>query len=416
MDRMFAKPFIGSIECGDGVYGLARDFGRLGVFATSGAMGEIAVHDIPTRQTLLSLPQAHSGIVNSLAFTHTSKSKRGDSRLLSAGVDRAVRMWDANYSTDAGDEAGTVDDQSLNYHKPLRTWTANAGVNSLSHNRELATFATASNAVQIWDESRTEPMETYKWGHDIVNTVKFSPTEITLLAASGSDRTISLWDMRVNGGSIGRILTPYKMNDLAFNPIMPTLLLSAGEDHDLHLWDIRNMGKGSLQVYKDHVAAVTTCDWSPTGQQIASGGWDRTIRIWDRNHGRSKDCYHTKRMQRLMNIQYSLDSRFVVSGSDDGNVRVWKSRASDKLGQIDGREREKMEYRDTLRERWGGVGEVRQVERRRNLPKAIRTASKLKRTMLDARQTKDNNLRSHSKLGESKPKSEKKKSVVAEQM
>lgn len=235
------------------------------------------------------------------------------------------------------------------------------------------------------------------------------------MAAAAGDRSISLWDTRVAGGSIGRILTPFKMNDLSFNPILPTLLLSAGEDHNLYLWDIRNMGGGASQVYKDHVAAVTSCDWSPTGQQIASGGWDRTVRIWDKNHGRSSDCYHTKRMQRLMNVQYSLDSKYVLTGSDDGNLRVWKARASDKIGQMDARERDRINYRDSLRERWGGVGEVRQVERRRNLPKAIRNASKLKKTMVDSQKTKEENSRLHTQAGQTKPKSEKKKSVIKEQ-
>ena len=432
MDRMFAKPFIGSIECGDGVYGMARDSGRLGVVATSGAMGEVAVHDIPTQQTLLNLPDAHDGIVSSLTFSHTSKSRRGDSRLLSAGVDKTVKMWDANYSTDSGDSAGHIDPDSVNGgQKALRVWTANAGVkwvtvyvvfallthrpSSITHNRLHPTFATASNAIQLWEEARTEPIETYQWGHDNISAVKFSPTEHTIMAAAGSDRSVSMWDTRVNGGSIGRIMTPFKMNDLSFNPILPTLLLTAGEDHNLYTWDIRNLGNGALQVYKDHVAAVTTCDWSPTGQQIVSGGWDRTVRIWDKNHGRSNDCYHTKRMQRLMNVQYTLDSKYVLTGSDDGNLRIWKSRASDKIGQIDSRERDKMNYRDSLRNKWGGVGEVRKVERRRNLPKAIRNASQLKRTMVDASKAKEENVRSHTKAGQSKPKSEKKRAVVSEQ-
>ncbi|TIC66067.1 WD40 repeat-like protein [Wallemia mellicola] len=416
MDRMFAKPFIGAIECGDGVYGMARDSARLGVVATSGAMGELAIHDVPTRQTLLSVPNAHQGIVSSLAFSHTSKSLRGDSRLLSAGLDKHVRMWDANRSTDAGDDAGLIDEEDATAEqKPLRTWTANAGVNCITHNLLHPTFATASNAIQVWEEARTEPVETYTWGHDNISALKFSPTEHTIMAAAAGDRSISLWDTRVAGGSIGRILTPFKMNDLSFNPILPTLLLSAGEDHNLYLWDIRNMGGGAIQIYKDHVAAVTSCDWSPTGQQIASGGWDRTVRIWDKNHGRSSDCYHTKRMQRLMNVQYSLDSKYVLTGSDDGNLRIWKARASEKIGQMDARERDRINYRDSLRERWSGVGEVRQVERRRNLPKAIRNASKLKKTMVDSQKTKEENSRLHTQAGQTKPKSEKKKSVIKEQ-
>lgn len=42
-------------------------------------------------------------------------------------------------------------------------------------------------------------------------------------------------------------------------------------------------------------------------------------------------------------------------------------------------------------------------------------ASKLKRTMLDARRVKEERRRAHTRAGENKPKAEKKKVVIAEQ-
>lgn len=40
------------------------------------------------------------------------------------------------------------------------------------------------------------------------------------------------------------------------------------------------------------------CDWSPTGEGFVSGSYDRTVRLWNREEGKSRDVYHTKRMQR----------------------------------------------------------------------------------------------------------------------
>jgi len=53
--------------------------------------------------------------------------------------------------------------------------------------------------------------------------------------------------------------------------------------------------------------------------------------------------------------------------------------------------------------------------RRRHLPKAIYSTSKLKQTMLDSRNTKEERRRQHSRAGETKPKAERKKFVIAEQ-
>lgn len=68
-------------------------------------------------------------------------------------------------------------------------------------------------------------------------------------------------------------------------------------------------------------------------------------------------------LRRVFATLYTLDSRFVLSGSDDSNLRIWKARASEKLGVIDKREMARKEYRDGLREKWGSVAEVAKLER-----------------------------------------------------
>jgi hypothetical protein len=65
---------------------------------------------------------------------------------------------------------------------------------------------------------------------------------------------------------------------------------------------------------------------------------------------------------------YSADARFVITGSDDGNVRIWKAKASDKLGIITARERAAMEYRESLKERWKVDAEVDRVMRYARFP------------------------------------------------
>lgn len=60
---------------------------------------------------------------------------------------------------------------------------------------------------------------------------------------------------------------------------------------------------------------------------------------------------------------FTSDSKFVLSGSDDGNVRLWKANASEKLGIIDTRERAALEYRNALKERWKMDKEVGKIVR-----------------------------------------------------
>ena len=143
---------------------------------------------------------------------------------------------------------------------------------------------------------------------------------------------------------------------------------------------------------------------------------------------------------RVSATMYTADARFVLTGSDDGNVRIWKARASDKLGVITARERAAMEYRESLKERWKMDAQVGKVSRcvispgsashifghltgdarlsicrSRHIPKPVYKAAQLKRTMLDARRVKEERRRKHTRAGESKPAAERKKVVIAEQ-
>jgi WD repeat and SOF domain-containing protein 1 len=142
--------------------------------------------------------------------------------------------------------------------------------------------------------------------------------------------------------------------------------------------------------------------------------------------------YYLTSLIRVSSSVYSADARFVITGSDDGIVRIWKAKASDKLGIITPRERAAIEYRESLKERWKVDAEVERVMRyapvcsndrrfltlccrTRHLPKSVQQAAKLKRTMLEARRVKEERRRKHTRAGESKPEAEKKTAVIVEQ-
>ena len=63
--------------------------------------------------------------------------------------------------------------------------------------------------------------------------------------------------------------------------------------------------------------------------------------------------YHTKRMQRLTAVAWSLDNKYVISASDEMCLRVWKARASEKLAMMRDRERVALNYNEKLKEKYG---------------------------------------------------------------
>lgn len=80
-------------------------------------------------------------------------------------------------------------------------------------------------------------------------------------------------------------------------------------------------------------------------------------------HGKSPLIlsHHFPFIHRLFCVKYSMDSKFILSGSDDGNIRLWKSKASEKLGPIGFRERAHLQYSEKLKDRYEHMPEVRRV-------------------------------------------------------
>ena len=169
----------------------------------------------------------------------------------------------------------------------------------------------------------------------------------------------------------------------------------------------------ALNVYKDHVAAVMDVEFSPTGEELVSASYDKTIRLWNRAGGHSRDIYHTKRMQRVFSCKFTSDAKYVLSGSDDGNIRIWRANASERSGVKSARQRQKLEYDDALKNRYAHMPEIRRIKRHRHVPKAVKKAAEIKGEELAAIKRRRENERKHSKKGSVPRKSEREKMVLA---
>ena len=63
----------------------------------------------------------------------------------------------------------------------------------------------------------------------------------------------------------------------------------------------------------------------------------------------SKWLVNLNNAYRINSILYSMDSKFIISGSEDTNIRIWKAHASDPVKTLLPREKEKIAYYDKLK-------------------------------------------------------------------
>lgn len=82
-----------------------------------------------------------------------------------------------------------------------------------------------------------------------------------------------------------------------------------------------------------HTDGVKSIVYSPNEKYIATGGYDKTIRIWDVETGKEirKFCGHTSS---VMSISYTPDGKYIISGSGDGTIRIWNVEKGKEIKKI----------------------------------------------------------------------------------
>ncbi|KAF2445954.1 U3 small nucleolar RNA associated protein [Karstenula rhodostoma CBS 690.94] len=394
LERMFAQPFLGDFEPGhvDGVYSLAKDPESLEHLASGSGDGIVKVWDQSNREEKWQA-QAHENMVKGMCWTR-------DRKLLTCGSDQKIQLFDP-YTTPSRSP-------------PKATWHGGA-FTSIAHHRNLPNFAAASDKVSIYDISRASgaPVQTLNWptAIDTINALAWNQVETSIVASAATDRAIILYDLRTSS-PLHRTVLHLASNCIAWNPMEAFNFAVANEDHNIYAFDMRNM-KRALNVYKGHVAAVMSVEYSPTGEGLVSGSYDRSVRLWERQKGHARDIYHTKRMQRVFSVAWSADNNYVLSGSDDGNVRLWRAKASSRQGVKSAALRQKLQYDESLKERYQHMPEVKRIARHRHVPKQVKKAGEIKTEELASVKRKEENERRHSKKGTVRRQAEREKMILA---
>lgn len=394
LDRMFAKPFVGALAGHlDGVYCMARHPTDIKLLASGSADGEVRLWNLANRRCVWRQPAAHSSFLRGLAFLQTDDTEgEREARLLTCGDDRVIRLW--NYH-----DTSVATNTATPSASPMNSWSSKGTFTAIdSQYRQRGIFATAgSQEVAIWDVNRGEPLTTFNWGADTINATRFNQAEQGLLGSLATDRSLMLHDLRTRT-TIAKVVMRMRGNALSWNPQEAVYVSVASEDYNVYTFDVRYLER-AVNVLTGHVSAVLDVDYHPAGHELVTAGYDRSLRLFGVKSGHSRDIYHTMRMQRLFAVRWSGDGKYVLSASDDGNVRIWKGQASESLGIKGHREREALEYAAHLLEKHRQMPEVKRIAHHRVLPREIKTRQRQAHEHRQSQKRKEENRRKHSAPG-----------------
>ena len=107
---------------------------------------------------------------------------------------------------------------------------------------------------------------------------------------------------------------------------------SGSYDKTVRLWDASTGAQ--LQKLKGHSGIVTSVAFSPDGKQVASGSWDNTVRLWGAGTGALLQELEGHSLF-VTSVAFSPDGKQVASGSQDNTVRLWDAGTGAQLQTLD---------------------------------------------------------------------------------
>jgi len=107
--------------------------------------------------------------------------------------------------------------------------------------------------------------------------------------------------------------------------------LAAGDEKgDLHLWiftEDKDKKTGDLEheVFEGHKARINNIQFNQTDSQLATGSFDKTVRLWNMNLRNINDppIVLKDHSDWVWSISYSADNTQLIAGCRDNLVRIW---------------------------------------------------------------------------------------------
>lgn len=237
---------------------------------------------------------------------------RPDGKLLAAAGHRQVFLLDA-----VGEAVGTLDGlqprvTALAFSRDGQRLAVGSGVPG--EVGEVRLYSSAQGQIN------SKPDQILEAHLDLVHDVAFS-SDGKLLATTGYDRLIKLWD--VAAGKEVRTLKDHSdaVYGLAFRPD-GKLLASASADRAVKVWDVATGRRlYTLGEATDWLYAVA---WAPDGKRLAAAGIDKSIRVWDvdENGGRIVQSVFAHEGP-ITRLAYAADGSRLYSLSEDRSVKAW---------------------------------------------------------------------------------------------
>ncbi|KAG9125096.1 hypothetical protein FRC07_008978 [Ceratobasidium sp. 392] len=195
-------------------------------------------------------------------------------------------------------------------------------MNTLSFSHDGQNIATGGDdgKVKVWNTRSGFCFVTFTEHTSAVSTVEFAKQGQVLFTAS-LDGTVRAYDLvRYRNFRTFTSPSPVQFSSLAVDESGEVVAAGSLDSFEVFMWSVQT-GK-LLDVLTGHEGPVSALAFSPTGSQLASASWDKSIRIWS-VFGRSRAVEPFQLGSEVLAVAFRPDGRELAATSLDGQVMFW---------------------------------------------------------------------------------------------
>lgn len=192
-------------------------------------------------------------------------------------------------------------------------------MNTLAFSPDGQNIATGGEdgKVKLWNANSGFCFVTFPEHSASISTVEFAKQGQVLFSAS-LDGTVRAFDMiRYRNFRTFTSPTPVQFCSLAVDPSGDVVCAGSLDTFEIYMWSVQT-GK-LLDILSGHTAPVSGLAFSPTGNQLASSSWDRSIRLWS-VFGRSRNSEPITLSSEATALSFRPDGREICAATLDGQL------------------------------------------------------------------------------------------------